>query len=54
MRTHDIPGLATHIQQFGLLRNKRSEEVFQGMMEYKFLSPLNSRMLSAFHSPAQA
>jgi hypothetical protein len=52
MRTHDIPGLATHIQQFGLLRNKRSEEVFQGMMEYKFLSPLNSRMLSAFiHLP---
>ncbi|MBK9143891.1 MAG: ATP-binding protein [Candidatus Melainabacteria bacterium] len=52
LRTHEIKGLGPHIQQFGLLRNKRSDEIFQELLEYKFLSPLSSRTLSAFvHLP---
>lgn len=52
MRTHSIPGLAEHIHKFGLLRSKRDGEYFQELLEYRFLSPLNSRMLSAFiHLP---
>lgn len=52
LRTLEVPGLAKHIQQFGLLRNKRVDESFQNMTEYRFLSPLNSRMLSGFiHLP---
>ena len=52
LRTHEVQGLAPHIQQFGLLRTKREGDYFQELLEYKFLSPLNSRMLSAFvHLP---
>ncbi len=52
LRTHEIQGLTSHVNQFGLLRNKREDEVFQELLEYKFLSPLNSRMLSGFiHIP---
>ncbi len=52
LRTHEIKGLQPHVQSFGLLRNKRNDEIFQELLEYKFLSPLNSRMLSAFvHLP---
>ncbi len=52
LRTHEIKGLKSHIEQFGLLRTKRSGEFFQTLLEYRFLTPLNSRMLSAFvHLP---
>lgn len=52
MRTHEVYGLQEHINKFGLLRTKRDGEYFQELLEYKFLSPLNSRMLSAFiHLP---
>lgn len=52
MRTHEVFGLQEHINKFGLLRTKRDGEYFQELLEYKFLSPLNSRMLSAFiHLP---
>lgn len=52
LRTHEIKGLQPHVQSFGLLRNKRSDEIFQELLEYKFLTPLNSRMVSAFvHLP---
>lgn len=52
LRTHEVVGLSDHIQKFGLLRTKREGEYFQELLEYRFLSPLNSRMLSAFvHLP---
>ena len=52
LRTHEIKGLQPHVKQFGLLRTKRNDEIFQPLLEYKFLSPLNSRMLSGFvHIP---
>lgn len=52
LRTIEVKGLAPHINQFGLLRNKREGESFHSMNEYLLLSPLNSRMLSAFiHLP---
>ncbi|HNM51568.1 MAG TPA: DUF87 domain-containing protein, partial [Candidatus Obscuribacter sp.] len=52
LRTHEVRGLSEHIQRFGLLRSKRDGEYFQELLEYRFLSPLNSRMLSAFvHLP---
>lgn len=52
MRTHEVFGLQEHINKFGLLRSKRDGEYFQELLEYKFLTPLNSRMLSAFiHLP---
>ncbi len=52
LRTHEIKGLSPHVKQFGLVRNKRTGEFFQELLEYKFLTPLNSRMLSAFiHIP---
>ncbi len=52
LRTHEVKGLSEHIQRFGLLRSKRDGEYFQELLEYRFLSPLNSRMLSAFvHLP---
>ncbi len=52
LRTHEIKNLASHIQQFGILRTKRSEGIHQELLEYKFLSPLSSRTLSAFvHLP---
>jgi hypothetical protein len=52
LRTHEIRGLKPHIEQFGLLRNQRSEQNIQSLLSYRFLTPLNSRMLSAFaHLP---
>ncbi|MBX9667981.1 MAG: DUF87 domain-containing protein [Candidatus Obscuribacterales bacterium] len=52
LRTHELKGLQPHVQSFGLLRNKRNDEIFQELLEYKFLTPLNSRMVSAFvHLP---
>lgn len=52
LRTTQVRGLREHILQFGLLRNKRIDEFFQALLEYRFLTPLNSRMLSAFvHLP---
>lgn len=51
-RTHEIKGLKPHLEQFGLLRNTRTGEQFQSLLSYKFLTPLNSRMLSALvHLP---
>jgi hypothetical protein len=52
LRTHEIRGLKPHVEQFGLLRNTRSEQQTQSLLSYRFLTPLNSRMLSAFiHLP---
>ncbi len=51
-RTHEVVGLSPHVKQFGLLKNKREDEVFHELLEYKFLTPLSSRVLSAFiHLP---
>jgi hypothetical protein len=48
LRTHAVKGLKSHIEQYGLLSNRRTE----GLLGYKFLTPLNSRLLSAFiHLP---
>jgi len=53
LRTHDIKGLKPQLEQFGLLRNQRNGNAgAQSLLSYKFLSPLNSRMLSAYiHLP---
>jgi hypothetical protein len=54
LRTHEIEGLKPHLEQFGLLRNNRGGDAAQAqsLLNYKFLSPLNSRMLSAYiHVP---
>ncbi|MBS1999814.1 MAG: DUF87 domain-containing protein, partial [Cyanobacteria bacterium SZAS LIN-2] len=52
LRTHEVAGLGPHINQFGLLSTKRTEEFFQPLLEYTLLTPLNSRMLSSFvHLP---
>jgi hypothetical protein len=52
LRTLELKGLKPHVEQFGLLRNPRSADSAQSLMGYKFLTPLNSRMLSAFiHLP---
>lgn len=52
LRTHEIPGLKPHLEQFGLLRNPRIEQASQTLIGYKYLTPLNSRMLSAYiHLP---
>jgi len=52
LRTHEVPGLGAHINQFGLLSTKRTDEFFQPLLEYTLLTPLNSRMLSSFvHLP---
>lgn len=52
LRTHEITGLKSHLDQFGLLRNMRTDQNFQSLLGYKFLTPLNSRMLSAYiHLP---
>ncbi len=52
LRTHEIRGLKPHIEQFGLLRNQRTEQNIQSLLSYRFLTPLNSRMLSAYaHLP---
>jgi hypothetical protein len=52
LRTHEIRGLKPHVEQFGLLRNTRQEQQTQSLLSYRFLTPLNSRMLSSFiHLP---
>ncbi len=52
LRTHQLPGLKPHVEQFGLLSNKRQGDTVQDLLRYTFVSPLNSRMLSAFcHLP---
>ncbi len=52
LRTHEIKGLREHISQFGLVKNQRSGESFQTLLGYRFLTPLNSRLLSAYiHLP---
>lgn len=52
LRTHEIKGLKNHIEQFGLLKSQRSGESFQTLLGYRFLTPLNSRLLSAYiHLP---
>lgn len=52
LRTHQVKGLKPHLLQFGLLSNKRTDTTYSNLSAYRFLSPLNSRMLSAFvHLP---
>jgi hypothetical protein len=52
LRTHELKGLKPHLEQFGLIRNQRTGEALQSLLGYKFLTPLNSRMLSAYvHLP---
>jgi hypothetical protein len=52
LRTHELKGLKSHIEQFGLIKNQRTEEAFHQLLSYRLLTPLNSRMLSAFiHLP---
>lgn len=52
LRTHEIKGLREHVAQFGLVKNQRSGESFQTLLGYRFLTPLNSRLLSAYiHLP---
>jgi hypothetical protein len=52
LRTHEVRGLKPHVEQFGLLRNTRTDQTAQSLLSYKFLTPLNSRMLSAYvHLP---
>jgi hypothetical protein len=52
LRTHPINGLKPHLEQFGLLDSRRTDQAFQNLLGYKFLTPLNSRLLSAFiHLP---
>jgi hypothetical protein len=53
-RTHELQGLKPHLEQFGLLRNPRIDSAAQAqsLLSYRFLSPLNSRMLSGYiHLP---
>lgn len=49
----ELKGLQPHIEQFGLLQNRISEETtFQSLLAWRFLTPLNSRHLSAYvHLP---
>lgn len=55
LRTIDIPDLKPHIEQFGLLRNQRTEQGIQSLLSYRFLTPLNSRILSAYvHLPSRS
>ena len=52
LRTHEIKGLREHVAQFGLVKNQRSGESFQTLLGYRFLTPLNSRLLSSYiHLP---
>lgn len=52
LRTHEFPGLKPHLEQFGLLKNTRPGENTSQLLGYRFLSPLNSRMLSSYiHLP---
>ncbi len=49
--THVFPGLKDHLMSFGLLRNRQANTALK-LLSYKFLSLLNSRMLSAYiHLP---
>jgi hypothetical protein len=48
LRMPESKELRLHLEQFGLLRNKVANEVSQGLHMYHFLSPLNSRSLSAY------
>jgi hypothetical protein len=53
LRTHEMYGLKEHVEQFGLLRNTRAEKNVQTLLCYRFLTPLNSRSLSAYvHIPS--
>ncbi|HEY9791671.1 MAG TPA: DUF87 domain-containing protein [Candidatus Obscuribacterales bacterium] len=54
MRTIEMHGLKPHLEQFGLLRNPRIDNAVQegSLNSYRLLTPLNSRMLSAYvHLP---
>ena len=52
LRTHEVKGLKSHVEQFGLIKNQREGEAFQTLLSYKLLTPLTSRMLSAYiHLP---
>lgn len=52
LRTHELKGLRPHLEQFGLIKNQRTEEAFHNLLSYRLLTPLNSRMLSAYiHLP---
>jgi hypothetical protein len=52
LRTHEITGLKSHVEQFGLLRNQRLNRPNQDLLNFKLLTPLNSRLLSAYiHLP---
>ena len=54
LRTYDLKGLKKHLLDFGLLRNHRVESPIHHLLQYHFLTPLNSRMLSAFiHLPSE-
>jgi len=52
MRTLELKGLKPHLEQFGLLQTERTEATFQRLFAWRFLAPLNSRLLSALvHLP---
>jgi hypothetical protein len=54
LRTHEMHGLKPHLEQFGLLRNPRTDAnvMANSLTSYRLLTPLNSRMLSGFvHLP---
>lgn len=52
LRTHEFAGLKPHAEQFGLLSNTRTGENVSQLLGYRFVTPLNSRMLSAYiHLP---
>jgi hypothetical protein len=54
IRTMELAGLKPHLEQFGLLHNPRVDAAAlpDSLMKYRFLTPLNSRMLSGFvHLP---
>lgn len=52
LRTLELKGLKPHLEQFGLLRSVRTGENVPQLLSYKYLTPLNSRMLSAYiHLP---
>jgi hypothetical protein len=54
LRTLEMDGLRPHLESFGLLSNPRIDTAAQAdtLTSYRFLTPLNSRMLSAFiHLP---
>jgi hypothetical protein len=53
LRTHQLYGLRAHVEHYGLLRNTRGESNVQSLLTYRFLTPLNSRALSAYvHIPS--